>query len=358
MIALAARGTPDLGSQRVVLYSAECAPALGYGQATKVTFELPEGDTYTCICAVTALSHQASSLLQQPYGVTAVAVDPCVECLPTAQGRERAKSSQENSCILPPSSFERALSALRAAGAAPAPASIRPLTAAPVIAKRAEVLVTSDLRENCWVVTEKLQQRLVALHCLVHFALGSFCLVRLLEPPAPAGSVYRIVRSTQISVHTPEEAAKVKAAAAAAEAAEAAAAADGAAAAVVKGGCSSGGNSSKPKGAAGRSTGAATAKGRSGAEQSSSGPPAAIRRRSAPPAAASSISGPSGSGKPVARGGTSGGSGSAARRRPTPPAAVPREGGEGFGGESSEDDGSLIATGSAFGLLGALGADD
>ena len=52
MIALNAAGTPELGSQRLVLHSPEVAPGLIYGHTTRVALQLPEGGCRGLDCAL------------------------------------------------------------------------------------------------------------------------------------------------------------------------------------------------------------------------------------------------------------------------------------------------------------------
>lgn len=182
------------------------------------------GVKYTCICTVSARSCQASlpaaakqdarngdatvvaasSAAAPPTAADAnstaaatAAVDPSVEC----GGNTTASSSSD-------SLYQAALDALfttsnssTAAAAPPVRASLRLLPAAPIAAARAVVAVAAEQRPLCaaWV-PERLQQRLVEGGCRVHFGGGASCVVARLEPPAPAGALHRIVRSTLVEV--------------------------------------------------------------------------------------------------------------------------------------------------------------
>jgi hypothetical protein len=90
------------------------------------------GDTFTCICSISAAGIQAAA--PPPHSaVAAAAVDPSVECAVNQQWRLPATGAPPS----PSSSlFQLALQAL--AGAAPLQAQLRPV-GAPVTARRAEV---------------------------------------------------------------------------------------------------------------------------------------------------------------------------------------------------------------------------
>ncbi|GBF97185.1 hypothetical protein Rsub_10046 [Raphidocelis subcapitata] len=356
--ALLASGTPDLGSQRVVLAFAEQLPGATYGQAARVTLQLPGGGSYTCICAVSARSRQAALAPNDADeaaaggAAAAAAVDPAVEC--PARGAEDSGSAEERTRQPggppAPSAFEAALAALRAP--APLPASLRPCGPPPVAARRAVAVVPEALRSSPWV-RESLQQRLVEAGCRVHLSAGSSCLVPRLEPPAPAGVVYRIVRSTAIDLATADEAART-------EAAEAAAAAAAPSAGRGGGGGARGGASRQAAGAGGRAGGGA-AGGARGARPAAPAP-AALRQQQAPAAGAPARPG-SGRG-PTGRGGRggAGGVGAAGRQRAAPQQRRGRgaaSDSDSSGSGSGSGAGSPIAAAaSAFDLLSALGGDD
>lgn len=123
------------------------------------------GTTYDCICTLSARGHQAA--LPPPDAAAPAAVDPCVQCAPPRGAAAAPPAPGAPAC------FDEALAALTPGGP-PLPASLRPLPAAPLVAKRARVIAPPALRHCAWL-PERLQQRLVERGCTVHFAVRACC---------------------------------------------------------------------------------------------------------------------------------------------------------------------------------------